>query len=322
MGLTVLIDGDILTHRVGFSLQRTQYACRWEEQRGDEWVLRTAQFENAWRRDTALELLNVPQSIVEVVPRVIDLAKGDESIVCGRMKQYIEGIVAGCNAQLEGEGGCLRVGKIRTFLSGPSALNFRNAVATVLPYKHNRTGDKPIHYETLREYLIRQHSAEVSTYWEADDSIGMAWGGGTIVVSTDKDLKQFPGFHYDPVTGLLTRVTTDEARASFFRQVLIGDDADGVPGCYKVGPKLAEKLLPVGLPSEECWKRVVDKYTTNMAQYPDKHGDYTDPEARALETARLVKILNNEFDLWNGVRREPADLQDFITANLDQEASL
>lgn len=319
MGYTLLIDGDILTHRVGFSLQRTEYVCRWEERRGGEWVLRTARFENAWRRDAALEMLNVPREIVHVEAIAIDLA-GDDSIVCGRMKQYIEGIKAGCNAQLEGEG--LRVEKVRTFLSGPSALNFRNAVATVAPYKHNRTGEKPIHYETLREYLIKRYSAEVSTYWEADDSIGMAWSGSTIICSTDKDLKQFPGFHYDPVTGVLTRVTTDEARANFFRQVLIGDDADGVPGCYRVGPAMAEKLIPVGLPSNECWKRIVDKYTTNMAQFPEKHGDYRDPEARAVETAQLVKMLHDENHLFNGYRDDPIDLQDFIANHVDQEQSL
>ena len=52
--------------------------------------------------------------------------------------------------------------------------NFREGVATTLPYKGNRTSDKPVHYKAIRDYLIKKHKAEVIQGQEADDELSIS----------------------------------------------------------------------------------------------------------------------------------------------------
>jgi DNA polymerase-1 len=84
---------------------------------------------------------------------------------------------------------------------------------------------------------------------EGDDLVGMhhepfalSADNSTLVYSEDKDLKQLAGNYLDVNHGVRFR-TPDEAMRFFYMQVLIGDAADGYPGCPGIGPKKAEILL-------------------------------------------------------------------------------
>ncbi len=135
---------------------------------------------------------------------------------------------------------------VRTFLSGSG--NFREQVATIKGYKANRdTTHKPKYYREIKDYLINVWDAEVIEGMEADDALAMAqWEAkdrSTVIVSIDKDLDQVPGHHYNFVKNLYYYVNKSTADLFFFKQMLIGDTSDNIPGIKGVGPKTTDKLL-------------------------------------------------------------------------------
>jgi len=68
--------------------------------------------------------------------------------------------------------------------------NFRNNYAQTVPYKGNRTSDKPIHYHVLRTYLKEEWQATINEGIEADDMLAIRQtelGDSSIIVTLDKD---------------------------------------------------------------------------------------------------------------------------------------
>lgn len=141
---------------------------------------------------------------------------------------------------------------IKLYLTGKG--NFRNEVATIQPYKGNRTDFvRPHFYGLARQHLIDKWGATVVNNWEADDEICIqmyALDGAGIACHIDKDLNQIPGLHYNPKKQLYYRVTEDEADLFFWMQTLMGDTSDNIPGVRGIGPKKAEKLLATLTPAE------------------------------------------------------------------------
>ena len=142
----------------------------------------------------------------------------------------------------------LAKGSYEVFLTGGN--NFRKGVATLLPYKANRDKvGKPIHYRAIRDYLIKHWGAKVVDGQEADDEIGIRAteikkeGGIPIIVSIDKDLRMIPGTHYNWVTGTVEQVTEFDAWYNFFKQCLVGDRTDNIPGIAGIGEKKAVAIL-------------------------------------------------------------------------------
>lgn len=134
---------------------------------------------------------------------------------------------------------------MRSFLSGDG--NFRETVATLLPYKGNRPGTKPKYYESIGEYSINVWGTEVVEGQEADDAIGIAqWerpDGSTIIVSIDKDLDMIPGHHYNTMHDRYYFVEENDANLHFFRQMLWGDTTDNIPGIKDIGEKRSLDLI-------------------------------------------------------------------------------
>jgi DNA polymerase-1 len=113
------------------------------------------------------------------------------------------------------------------FLSGAS--NFRYDIYP--EYKANRKGKpKPKWLEALRYYLVTDYGAEVTEGYEADDALGIAAGPGKVICSIDKDLLQIPGVHFNIVKKELTIVNPIEGLRTFYKQLVLGDLADNVPG--------------------------------------------------------------------------------------------
>jgi hypothetical protein len=137
----------------------------------------------------------------------------------------------------------------RAFLTGKG--NFRDKVATILPYKGNRDPNhKPKYFKDIREYLVDVYKAEVVEGQEADDMLGITqWSfpdKSTVICSIDKDLKQIPGYHYNPRRQSFWYQTIDEANNFFWWQMLVGDTTDNIPGIYGIGEKKADKALAGG----------------------------------------------------------------------------
>lgn len=142
--------------------------------------------------------------------------------------------------------------------------NFREQVATILPYKGNRDPNhKPHWYTEIREYLINVHKAEVVTGMEADDALGIEQmsrhttagdltegnlidflsKAETIICTIDKDLDCIPGWHYNPRKEEKYWVSEWEATKFFYTQVLTGDRVDNIQGVPGIGPKKANHII-------------------------------------------------------------------------------
>jgi DNA polymerase-1 len=172
----------------------------------------------------------------------------------------------------------------------------------ILPtYKHNRIGkEKPKLYYALRQYIIDNYPCKTEPGLEADDLLGIlatTTPGKYIIASTDKDLKQIPGQHYNWRTKKKFTVTDEDADRWFYTQVLTGDTCDGYSGCPGIGPKKAYKIFT------ECdllgyleldtkglnrlyWSSIIDAYQKAGLTEED-----------ALTQARVARILRNgEYD--------------------------
>lgn len=198
------------------------------------------------------------------------------------------------------------------YISGEG--NFRKDIATIKPYKGNRSKDKPHAYEMVKEYLTsgKPHPYTVVDVMEADDALGIAqcysftecsagnkpWvlckeHDKTVICSNDKDLDMIPGAHYGWSVGERIKekpmywVAEDEAELNFFKQLLTGDSADNIPGLFGVGPARAKKALPEDL----C---TLDRYNVVQAMYEQYFGSYW--EMFLQENARLLWILRDPDD--------------------------
>lgn len=151
--------------------------------------------------------------------------------------------------------------------------NFRDAIATIKPYKGNREKvGKPKYYRELKDYLIDRWHAWPCNGQEADDAIGIEQFDNpdkyTVIVSTDKDMDQIPGWHFNWVKNDLYYQPITEANLFFFWQMMVGDTVDNIPGINKVGPKTANKIIEEeGGKLENVRRAVQDLY---QRQYGDK----------------------------------------------------
>lgn len=63
------------------------------------------------------------------------------------------------------------------------------------------------------------------------------------VVTIDKDLDCIPGTHYNPRTKQIYQVEQEWSDYFYWKQLLMGDSVDNIPGIQGIGPKKAEKIL-------------------------------------------------------------------------------
>lgn len=176
----------------------------------------------------------------------------------------------------------------KLYLSGKT--NFRDELASIKEYKGNRDpSHKPKYYQEIKQYLKDHWNAEIIEGQEADDAIGICQYShkerDTVIVSIDKDLDTVPGYHYNWVKGVFYYVTVEDAAINFFRQMLVGDTTDNIPGVRGLGPKRSEKLLPYGMAANEACQVVRSIYEKEFG---------TTAQERFSEIANL---------LW--IRREP-----------------
>ena len=132
--------------------------------------------------------------------------------------------------------------------------NFRSIVDPM--YKMNRKdSEKPIHYQALRDHLVKRWGAKVIDGSEADDAMSWNQGDDTIIQTIDKDLRMVAGKHRNYVTGEFFTVTAEEGTLWFYAQMLAGDKVDNIPGIKGVGMKTAIKMLEAV--TRELWDEYV-----------------------------------------------------------------
>lgn len=192
-----------------------------------------------------------------------------------------------------------------------SSSNFRNHVATILPYKGNRSGNpKPPKWDMLRQYLLDTYPDQVKEIvgYEADDQLSIdqyedqascdcAMGEAqTIICTIDKDLQMVPGWHYNWQHDEKKFVTEIEGLQFFYKQLLTGDMTDNIKGLYGVGPKstLVKKLDDL-YTEEEMFNHV-------FSAYQDRFGSYA--KQFIIENGRLLWMLRTEDDDWSKVAED------------------
>lgn len=141
--------------------------------------------------------------------------------------------------------------------------NFRDQVATIKPYKGNRDANfKPEHYGAIRTHLEEHWGAELVDGMEADDAMGMAQyakpDASTCIVSIDKDMDMIPGWHYKHTKDELYYVGLRDANTFYYRQLLIGDAIDNIPGIRGIGKVKARRYIPSSFDDAEA-QRVVEQ---------------------------------------------------------------
>jgi len=171
------------------------------------------------------------------------------------------------------------------FLTGKG--NFRFDIDET--YKaHRKDVEKPIHLQAIRQHLIDNYNADVSSGEEADDVISIRATElfpGAVIVSVDKDFLQVAGKNYNPVKDEWTTVSEWDGLVFFYTQVLTGDRADNVIGLHRVGPVKAGKILDGADTEQELYRRCVEAY----------EGD----TEKVIRNARLLWLRREVGQVWH-----------------------
>lgn len=276
-GVIGLIDADILVYRCGFAAEKNHYHVR-QPAHDITTTLDSSKELKDFRKLCEGEDLEIER---ERVVQPIDF--------CLQMvKTSLDAIkdVVGMDSHL--------------YLTGSG--NFRKDVATLLPYKGNRSEfDKPLWYQEIREYMQEVHGAQIIDGQEADDEIGIRAyeikehsQEKAVVVSIDKDLDMIEGLHYNWETGAKYKIDSRQAIRNFYLQMLTGDRTDNIPGIQGIGPKTAEKVLKDYTKESVLYACVRDEWDK---YYPDGYeGKSTNKVLR--EIGRLLWIRRKRDELW------------------------
>ena len=197
------------------------------------------------------------------------------------LNSFVDDILRGCGCTFH-EG----------FLTGSN--NFRYDVATILPYKGERSKQHvPHHLDACKKHLEDCHGAVLVDGYEADDALGIAqkYDGSTVICSIDKDLLMIPGLHYNWNSKEFTEVSEVEGYRNFFKQMLLGDkQTDNILGIHGVGAKSAHVKKIDGMDS---WHEMYDHVSAIYSQY---FGNYA--PAFMNETGKLLWIWRKHNDDW------------------------
>ncbi len=183
---------------------------------------------------------------------------------------------------------------------------FREKVATIKPYKGNRTSEKPHWYKELREHLMQNHSALMHETIEADDAVvqAIAEDPEAIVAHIDKDIDQFQGKHYNFKHNESYEITEHEGLVNFYTQMVKGDGVDNIPGIFfltkkKTPPKIREKIDALDT-SKEMFQFVFSLYMDACAL---KGVEITKQELYhwLQETGTLLYMLRSKDDFYKHV---------------------
>jgi hypothetical protein len=268
--MKALIDGDVLVYQFGWIAQSADYTVLDNE--GE--VLFSGRNKTECN-NFIKEVAGFGAAVEEYT-----VSKGED--VC----TPIEDTYSGIDTRIEWITKKSKCTTNQVYLSGKN--NFREGVATIKPYKGNRSGDKPLYYERIREYFVEKHNAIVSEGEEADDLLGIYQTEDTCICTIDKDLWTVPGLHFNFKSALLDDVTKEESVYNLQHQHILGDRVDNIPGIRGMGPVKTEKALR-DKSEEERWLLIADLYKKEYGN---------DWEKSLLEVGTLLYIRQEKDEVW------------------------
>lgn len=157
-------------------------------------------------------------------------------------------------------------------------------------YKANRLDKpRPKYLGYSRDFLQDKYSAlRCTNDWEADDAMGVAQctlqKGTTVICSLDKDMLMIPGQHYNWHKDIFTTVTEHDGLVHFYKQLLIGDNADNIKGVRGIGEIKAERIM-----------RNLD---TEQEMYEMAKDLYEGEDIRFFRNCNLLWIHRNKDETW------------------------
>ena len=230
------------------------------------------------------------------------LIDGDSLIYYEMGKPTLEEALQGIDTRIRHMLDQCKANKYAGFLTAGKC--FRYSVAKTKPYKGNRKyGDKPIIFSAIKEYLRQEWNFISVPELEADDLVSIYHNPmETIICSPDKDVlyqNKVCNYNYGKVE--MIAVDENESLRFLWKQTLMGDSTDGIPGLPKVGEKTAAAWLKPLIPSEMP-EFVLNKYIEKFGISEGIH--------KFAETFKLVYILKTREDV---LRETGIELPDLVT---------
>jgi hypothetical protein len=277
--MVIRVDGDVIVYRAGFAAEHTY------------WSMSHAGVKQEF--ETRREMIAHAESL--------GLKPGEYVVETRREVEPVENALYNVRSIIRTTAESLQADPrddVVVYLSGPT--NFRNGVATILPYKGNRDkAHKPEHAAEIKAMIRREYNVVTSEDEEADDVMAYehyaSWLRDpyeSVIATIDKDLDMIPGLHYNFVTGNSYEITPEQGIYNFYKQCLTGDTTDNIPGIAKVGPVRAAKILEGAGGTGEA-----HLFGAVRQAYIDSYGD--DWAARLLEVGRLLWIRRHPNEWWN-----------------------
>ena len=264
MGLTALIDGDEMAYVAAFSTQQKYYVV----------------YENGtelWRHTNKAETIQRIGNKASTMEPVMESLGMDPGIV--RARKWLSSALEDTKCT-----------DYRMFFNGPN--NFRNELATILPYKGNRKDNvRPELLGAIREWMEDEYTMESVDYLESDDLLSINHynsGLSTVCVTQDKDLNMIAGLRFSSRERRVITLTDDYALKSFYYQLLTGDPTDNIPGLYRVGPVKALKMLEDCVTEQAYYKVILDAYKDQMSRGVPKWTTEKSPEEVVWEIGNLL----------------------------------
>jgi len=176
----------------------------------------------------------------------------DEGIAKWRLDELLERIMHVCEVK-----------ESSIYLTSSDKSNFRFRLFP--EYKANRKDKpKPVHYNYLRDIMVRDYMANMIHGEEADDALAVALTDNPqrhVLCSIDKDLDQVPGWHYNFVKEHVYFINELEGYRNFYYQMLVGDKpTDNIEGCPGIGDVKATRSLEGCESEEEMLEKVAGHY--------------------------------------------------------------
>ena len=173
--------------------------------------------------------------------------------------------------------------------------NFRNQITST--YKANRTAKRPDILGALHNLVKFNYDSVWGDGVETDDVVATLWAeevknngvDSVIIMSIDKDYKQFPCWFYDYnyKKRELIKISESEALNNFYSQMIVGDSADNIKVCKGYGKAYALKLF-------KSSKSEFSLISQTYRLYKQVYGD----EARAMfeQSKSLLKLKTDCYD--------------------------
>lgn len=158
---------------------------------------------------------------------------------------------------------------------------------------------------TAKTHMRFHFSCIEAPHIEADDFLGILGsrpilkdGSIPVMVTIDKDLRQVPGWHFNPdKEDHPVRITEEEGNRFFHKQWIMGDATDNIPGLWKWGPAKADQLLE-GLSGAEMTQAVLQAYQDHPKGYPVEYA-YVMAQCVRILRAGDYDALSQAVKLWH-----------------------